>query len=126
MKHLRKQRTLGRTATQRKALFRTLVSSLLEHGSVMTTRARALELRRHVEPLVTQAKSELTLHRRRTLLSKVKGKEDLERLVEVAGRFTDRPGGYVRVTRLPSQRHDQAEMAQVAFVETDEAPAEKK
>lgn len=95
-----------------------MTSSLLEHGSIVTTRARALELRRHFEPLVTLAKSELTLHRRRQLLAQLRGKRDLERLLTVAQQFQQRPGGYLRVTKLLTSRHDQAEMAQIALVET--------
>lgn len=104
-------------------MFRAMTRNLLEHGSIVTTRARALELRRHFEPLVTLARKDLTLARRRQLLAQLTDKQDLERLVAVAQKFQGRPGGYLRVTKLVSSRHDQAEMAQVALVAEEAAEA---
>ena len=113
MKHKHKNRILGRTNNHRKALLRSLASSLLKHGSITTTQAKGKELRRYFEPLVTAAKRELTLHARRQLLSELLHDEDLATLLDVAKDNQSRPGGYLRLTRLPQYRHDAAEMVRV-------------
>lgn len=117
MKHRYNHRVLGRTATERHRLLQGLSSSLLRHGSVTTTAARAKELRRFFEPLVTHARQELTLHRRRRLLQKLLTKHDLPRLLEIALAQKGRPGGYLRITRLPCIRHDAASMVRIDIVE---------
>src|SRR3990167_4142444 len=110
MKHLHSNRILGRTSSNRTALLKGLVSSLLRHGSITTTEAKGKELRRCFEPLVTQAKQELTLHRRRVLLQELLHAQDLPALLAVAKGNATRPGGYLRLTKLPSLRHDAAPM----------------
>ena len=100
MRKKHNNRILGRKPHHR------LVSSLLKHGSIITTEAKAKELRRHVEPLITKAKGEMSLAKRRLLLSKLMHKEDFERLVDVAKDCERRPGGYLRLTRLPITRTD--------------------
>lgn len=117
MKHRHKNRILGRTSEERRRLLQNLNSSLLEHRSVITTEARAKELRKYFEPLITEARGELTLHRRRRLLSKLPSKADLPRLLEVAKSQAGRPGGYVRITRLPVIRMDAASLVRVDIVE---------
>jgi large subunit ribosomal protein L17 len=117
MKHRHKNRILGRTTEERKRLLKNLQSSLLEHGSIVTTEARAKELRKFFEPLVTEARGELTLHRRRRLLRKLFRKSDLVRLLEVAESQKNRPGGYVRLTKLPVTRMDAAAQVRVDIVE---------
>ncbi len=116
MRKKKSNRILGRTSNQRLHLMRNLTSSLLEHGSIVTSEAKAKELRRHFEPLVTKAKSELTLANRRRLLSEVSGKEELVRLLDVAKSNQKRPGGYLRITKLPVDRTDAAKMARVDIV----------
>ncbi len=94
-----------------------LVSSLLQHGSIVTTEAKAKELRRHIEPLVTDAKGDMPLAKRRRLLAKLVQPSDLNLLVDVAKANETRPGGYVRLTRLPITRHDSAQTMRIEFVE---------
>jgi len=94
-----------------------LTGSLLEHGSIVTTEAKAKELRKHFEPLVTMAKQELTLATRRRLISSLMHKADLGALVEVAKKQAKRPGGYLRITKLPITRTDAAHMARIDIVE---------
>ncbi len=117
MKHKHSHRTLGRSADQRRKLLQGLSASLLEHRSVVTTAARAKELRRFFEPLVTEAKREVTLHRRRQLLRKLRRKGDLLLLLDMAKMHRDRPGGYLRITRLPTGRGDAAALVRVDMVE---------
>lgn len=94
-----------------------LTSSILEHGSIVTTEAKAKELRGHLEPLITRAKQELTLANRRLLLKKLQHNQDLDRLVNVAKASSKRPGGYMRLTRLPSKRADAAPVMRVDIID---------
>jgi len=117
MKHRHSNRILSRTANHRKALLSNLSSELLEHGTIVTTKAKASELRKFFEPLVTYAKGDASLHRRRQLMSKVRRDGDVERLFTLAKKMEKRPGGYTRLTPLPPQRLDQAQMVRVELVE---------
>lgn len=119
MKHRHKNRILGRTADERSKLLKNLNSSLLEHRSIITTAAKAKELRKFFEPLVTEARGELTLHRRRRLLKKLIRKEDLGRLLEIAKLHEGRPGGYLRLTKLPLTRMDAASLVRIDIIETN-------
>ena len=94
-----------------------LTSSLLEHGSLVTTEAKAKEFRRHFEPLITKAREELTLTNRRRLIASLMHKTDLNALVDVAKKQAKRAGGYLRITKLPITRTDAARMARIDIVE---------
>jgi large subunit ribosomal protein L17 len=120
MRHRSRNRILGRTAPRRKQLLQSLTSALLQHGAIVTTEAKAKELRSYFEPLVTQAKGEMSLHRRRNLLRRLLHKDDLLALLEVASAHKKRPGGYVQLTRLPKSRHDDAQLVNVRIVEHHE------
>ena len=117
MRNKHNNRILGRNATERGYLLKGLTSALLEHGAITTTEAKAKELRKHVEPLITRAKQELTLANRRLLLGQLQGQDDLESLVKVGKANAKRPGGYVRLTRLPSERHDNAPVTRVEIID---------
>ena len=91
----------------------------------MTTEAKAKELRKHFEPLVTEAKRELTLARRRRLQRQLLHQEDLESLLEVAKVQANRPGGYLRLTHLPRTRSDAASEMRVEIIADGETPAAK-
>ncbi len=116
MRKKKNNRILGRNSQQRSHLMKNLVSSLLEHGSIVTTEAKAKELRRYFEPLVTKAKGELTLANRRRLVSSLMMETDLPVLLAVAKKHAKREGGYLRVTKLPINRTDAASMARVDIV----------
>lgn len=116
MKHRKKQRILGREAHHRSALLTNLGKSLLEHGSIVTTRPKAQELRKFIEPLITKARGEITLHRRRQLLSKIGGTKEVAQLIAVAQQ-QQRTSGYVRITRLPILRQDDATMVRVDLID---------
>ncbi len=112
MQHKRSGRTLGRKAHVKEQMLRNLTNSLLEHGSIVTTSAKAKELRSYFEPLVSNAREDLTLARRRQLLEKVK-RGNLDSLVKAAKTQSGRRGGYLRLVKLPSRRSDGAGMARV-------------
>lgn len=128
MRHARRGRKLSRDAAHRDALLMNLAGSLIEHGRIRTTIAKAKELRPYVEKLVTQARKG-DLHSRRTVLKKLrmhdsasardKGKTPIvEKLFnEVAPRFADRPGGYTRIIKLGPRSGDSTEMAFIEFVD---------
>lgn len=117
MKHRKKSRILGRERSQRLSLWRGLTHDLLVHRSLVTTGARAKELRRYFEPLVTQAKRGLTLETRRQLRRAVREAGDVQLLEAVAKNQGSRPGGYLRLTRLPARPADNARMIRVKIIE---------
>lgn len=96
-------------------MLRNMSSSLLEHGAIETTKAKAKALQRYFEPLITEAKKEQTLHRRRSLLRKVAKDGDVGKLFEVAVKM-DRQGGYTRVVKTTNNRADNAETARIEIV----------
>ena len=108
-----RHRILSRPAHHRRMLMRNLTSSLLKSRSIVTTEAKGKELRKHIEPLITSAKGELTLAKRRQLLKHLLHKEDLPALLEVAKANATRPGGYLRLTKLPITRTDAAKEVRV-------------
>ena len=119
MRHRVHGRKLGRTSAHRKALFRNQLSALFTHERIITTVAKAKELRPLAERMVTLAGTG-TLPARRKVLTMVPDKEIVRRLFEeIAPRFTDRPGGYTRIMRLGRRRGDGAELAIIEFVDYD-------
>jgi large subunit ribosomal protein L17 len=114
MKHRIKKRTLSRTAPHRKALFKTLLSSLLEHGSLVTTEAKAREL---AEPLLGEGARELTLHRRRRLLSKLSRREDLSTLLDISRAGKARKSGWLRLTKMTRRQGDGARLVKVEIID---------
>jgi len=125
MRHRVRGRKLGRTTAHRKALFRNQLTALFTHDRIVTTLAKAKELRPLAERMVTLAGTG-TLPARRKVLTMVPDKEVVRRLFdEIAPRFTDRPGGYTRVMRLGRRRGDGAELAIIEFVDYDLAEHEE-
>src|SRR6516165_8295772 len=115
MRHRNAGRTLGRNASHRLALMRNLTRALIEHGRIVTTVAKAKEVRPFVERLITIAK-EGTLHARRLVLARLRDKDATTTLFkEVAPRFADRPGGYTRIVRRHERRLGDA--GETAFLE---------
>lgn len=121
MKHRHRNRILSRTAHHRQALLKNLSSSLIKHGSIVTTEAKGKELRRYFEPLVTLARQELTLPRRRQLQRALLHERDLLGLLDIAQTQTGRPGGYLRLTKLPKGRHDSAAQVRLDIVRANAA-----
>jgi len=129
MRHLNAGRKLNRTGAHRKALFRNLVTSLLEHEHVRTTDAKAKELRSIADRMVTLGKRG-TLHARRQALTYIRSAMVVKKLFdEVAPRFRDRMGGYTRVIKLGHRHGDAASMSIIELTDRGEAAkaeAEKK
>ncbi|WP_025324276.1 50S ribosomal protein L17 [Deferrisoma camini] len=117
MRHRKSGRKLGRDTAHRKAMLRNLVTSLIEHGRVQTTDAKAKEARRVAEKLITLARQG-TLHARRQALAYVRGRDAVARLFEVvAPRYQDRPGGYTRIVKLGYRRGDNAPVSLLELVD---------
>lgn len=130
MRHGKKFNHLGRTASHRKAMLSNMASSLILHKRITTTLAKAKELRKYVEPLITKAKDNTT-HNRRTVFSYLAHKEAVTLLFgEVAEKVANRPGGYTRILKLVNRYGDNAEMAIIELVDYNElmlaAKGEKK
>ena len=103
-------------AAQRRAMFRNITTAVLEHGSVLTTEARAKEGRRFVERMITLAKRD-SLHARRQALAFVYDERVVSDLFGVIGpRYAERPGGYTRVVKLPQRKGDASRMARLELV----------
>jgi large subunit ribosomal protein L17 len=118
MRHGKKINHLGRKAGHRAALLSNLASSLILQKRITTTVAKAKALRKYVEPLLTKAKSDTT-HSRRTVMSYLQNKEAIQSLFgEVAGRISERNGGYTRIIKLSETRlGDNAEMCLMELVD---------
>ncbi len=119
MRHLKAGRQLGRNSSHRKAMFRNMVVSLLNHESITTTDAKAKELRRHVEKIITLGKRG-TLEARRRARIVVDDKEALRKLFStLAERFKERPGGYTRIIKLGVRPGDNAPLSQIQLVQEE-------
>ena len=118
MRHRKAGRSLRRTSEQRLALLRNLATSLIESGAIVTTDAKAKELRPFVEKLITKAKTG-TLHARRLAGRHVQKREAADKLFQVIGpRYQQRPGGYTRILKTGHRKGDGAEMARIELVES--------
>ena len=117
MRHRKANRRLRRTSEQRLALLRNLASSLIEHGAIETTEAKAKELRPFVEKLITKARSG-TLHDRRLAGRHVHKRATADKLFqEIGPKLAKRPGGYTRILKIGHRLGDGAEMARIELVE---------
>jgi len=125
MRHGMRHRKLGRTSAHRKAMFRNQLTALFTHERIVTTLAKAKELRPLAERMVTLAGTG-TLPARRQVLTMVSDKDVVRRLFDdIAPRFVERPGGYTRIMRLGRRRGDGAELAIIEFVDYDLADHEE-
>lgn len=116
MRHRKDNRKLGRTVSHRKALLSNLAAALFVHKHVKTTTAKAKEVQRFADRLITFAKRG-SLADRRQVLRFVRDRQVVKGLFdEIAPQFKDRNGGYTRVIKLGQRRGDGAEMALVELV----------
>lgn len=121
MRHGKKDNHLGRTSSHRRALLSNLAGSLILHKRIETTLAKAKELRKYVEPLLTKSKDDST-HSRRVVFSYLKDKEVVKELYSaVADKIAERPGGYTRIIKLGSRLGDNAELALIELVDFNDA-----
>jgi len=117
MRHRHGLRKLNRTSEHRKAMFRNMCNSLIEHEAIKTTLPKAKELRRVVEPLITLAK-EPTVANRRLAFDRLRNRDNVTKLFDTLGPlFKARPGGYTRILKMGFRNGDNAPMAFVELVE---------
>lgn len=121
MRHRKSGRSLGRKSTHRKAMYKNMAVSLIKHETIRTTLPKAKELRRVVEPLITLAKQD-GVARRRLAFDRLRDKASVGKLFDVLGpRFSDRPGGYLRILKIGFRPGDSAPMALVQLLDQPEA-----
>ena len=110
MRHGKKNNHLSRTSTHRKALLSNMATSLIINKRIATTVAKAKELRKYVEPLITRSKTDST-HSRRMVFSYLQNKDSVKVLFsEVAEKIATRPGGYTRILRTGNRLGDNSDM----------------
>lgn len=121
MRHRKSGRQLGRNSSHRKAMFKNLTASLIEHEVIKTTLPKAKELRRHAEPLITMAKED-SVAKRRLAFGRLSSKQAVGKLFnELGPRYKARPGGYLRILKCGYRAGDNAPMAIVELVDRPEA-----
>ena len=117
MRHRKSGTVLGRDSAHRKAMFRNMVTSLLEHERIQTTDAKAKELRRWADKMITLGKRG-DLHARRRALSVLRKKDVTAKVFdELAERYKDRPGGYTRIIKLGNRVGDAAALSLIELVD---------
>ena len=129
MRHRKSGRKLGRNSSHRKAMFRNMVTSLIQEEQIQTTVAKAKEVRPQIEKLITLAKKNLDgqvdaadrVAAIRQAGKFVRGRDALQKLFsEIGERFVGRPGGYTRIIRVGTRLGDNAEMAIIELLSEDE------
>jgi len=119
MRHGNSGRKLNRTASHRKAMFKNMAASLVEHEQIVTTLPKAKEIRPIVERLVTLGKRG-DLHARRQLISQVGSAELAGKLIAtIAPRYANRNGGYLRIMKAGFRHGDNAPLAVIEFIDRD-------
>ena len=117
MRHRKSGRKLNRNSSHRKAMFKNMSVSLIEHELIKTTLPKAKELRRVIEPLITLAKTD-SLANKRIAFSRTRSKEAVNKLfAELGPRFKQRPGGYLRIIKNGHRSGDNAPMAVVELLD---------
>ncbi len=116
MRHKMTGRKLGRDSGHRRAMYRNLVTDLLDYEKITTTEAKAKEVRGLAEKMITLGKGG-GLHSRRRALAFILDKKVAEKVfVELAPRYAERPGGYTRITKLGPRLGDGAAMVQLELI----------
>ncbi len=117
MKKRKFGRKFGRGSGARRALFKTLIASFVEHGSIETTKVKAKSIQPKIDKLVNLAKNGDIAKRRKIYATLGNDRKTTDKLVNsVAPNFSDRPGGYTRIVNLPNRRGDSAKMARISWV----------
>ncbi len=120
MRHNKKINHLGRTNTHREAMLSNMASSLIKEKRIFTTLAKAKELRKFIEPLITKSKADTT-HSRRMVFKNLKDKYAVKELfLEVSQKIGDRPGGYTRIIKTGNRLGDNAIMCLIELVDYNE------
>jgi large subunit ribosomal protein L17 len=117
MRHRKAGRQLNRNSSHRKAMFRNMTSSLIEHELIKTTLPKAKELRRVAEPLITMAKED-SVAKRRLAFARLRDDAAVGKLfAELGPRYKEREGGYLRILKCGYRQGDKAPMAFVELVD---------
>ena len=120
MRHGDKINNLGRTASHRRALLSNLTAQLIQYKRITTTLAKAKALRVYAEPIINRAKVDST-HNRRHVFAHLQNKYMVTELFEViSDKIADRPGGYLRIIKMPRRMGDAADMALIELVDFNE------
>ena len=119
MRHAKTGKKLGRDSSHRKAMYANLACSLIEHGRIKTTEAKAKAVKPYAEKMITLGRRG-DLHARRQVLSELRSQEIVHQLfADVAPRMADRPGGYTRIVKIGPRQGDAAEMVYLELVDFD-------
>lgn len=117
MRHRKSGRQLNRNSSHRKAMFKNMANSLIDHEVIKTTVPKAKELRRFIEPLITASKVD-SVAKRRLVFSRLRDRESVTKLFnELAPRYKERPGGYLRILKCGYRSGDAAPMAYIELVD---------
>ena len=119
MRHRYSGRKLNKTSSHKRAMFRNMTASLVQHELIKTTLPKAKELRRFAEPLITIAKND-SVANRRLVFDRLRNKETVGKLFSDLGpRYQERPGGYLRILKCGMRTGDNAPMAYVELVDRE-------
>ena len=119
MRHRYSGRKLNKTSSHKRAMFRNMTASLVEHELIKTTVPKAKELRRFAEPLITLAKDD-SVANRRLVFDRLRNKEAVGKLfTDLGPRYQERPGGYLRILKCGLRTGDNAPMAYVELVDRE-------
>jgi large subunit ribosomal protein L17 len=119
MRHRYSGRKLNKTSSHKRAMFRNMTASLVEHELIKTTLPKAKELRRFAEPLITIAKND-SVANRRLVFDRLRNKETVGKLfTDLGPRYQERPGGYLRILKCGMRTGDNAPMAYVELVDRE-------
>ncbi len=117
MRHRKSGRQLNRNSSHRQAMFKNMANSLVEHELIRTTLPKAKELRRVIEPMITRAKVD-SVANRRVIFSKTRDNAVTAKLfTDLGPRYTNRPGGYLRILKCGYRAGDKAPMAYVELID---------
>lgn len=126
MRHLKRVKKFNRTRGHKRAMFSNMMASFFKNGRIKTTSAKAKELRRLSEKVITRAK-ENTLHNKRIILSKIKNRDIVAKLFdEIAPVYKDVNGGYTRMYKIGRRAGDGAELSLLELVGAEQAPKKSK
>ncbi len=124
MRHRKSGRQLNRNCSHRKAMFRNMAVSLMQHEMIKTTLPKAKELRRVAEPLITMAKTD-SVAKRRLAFSRLRDRDIVSKLFnELGPRYRERSGGYLRILKCGYRTGDKAPMAIVELMDRPASDAE--
>ncbi|QQG46738.1 MAG: 50S ribosomal protein L17 [Candidatus Azosocius agrarius] len=115
MRHRKIGRSLSRTSSHRKLMFRNMAISIIKYEIIKTTVAKAKEVRRILEPLITISKKD-SVKNRRLIFSRLNNKKIMDKIFSLGNRFLNRPGGYLRIIKFGYRKGDAAPMAVIALL----------